>query len=147
MKWHMSNSSSFIENLKTFVIKYVYGSKELGCAGNTMGKNEKEEHGKTNARWRYIEPYLLTRKLSCTLPRKLPPQPSSLSKWKRLGESLMKNVDRWETFFQHCRLVHHPRLHRVMKTAVIRMILIIAQKQTQQNWKWWLTIFKWGLNF
>ena len=46
----MSNSSSFIENLKTFVIEYVYGSKELGFAGNTMGKNEKEEHGKTNAR-------------------------------------------------------------------------------------------------
>ena len=32
------------------MIKYVYVSKELGCAGNTIGQNEKEEHGKTNAK-------------------------------------------------------------------------------------------------
>ena len=122
-----------LKNLKTFMIKYVYVSKELGCAGNTIGQNEKEEHGKTNAKWKYFEPYLSTCKPPCILPKKLPGQPSSLSKWKRLGESLMKNVDQWETFYLHDKLVYHPRLHGVMKTAVIRMILIIALKQTQQN--------------
>ena len=42
-----------LNNRKNIVNKYVYGKKGDGLCrdmGNTMGKNQKEEHAKTNAR-------------------------------------------------------------------------------------------------
>ena len=50
--------------------------------GEHNRKNEKEEHANSIFRWRYIESYVLMCKPSCTLPKELSAQLSSLYNWK-----------------------------------------------------------------
>ena len=61
-----------LNNLKTIVIKYVYGSKELGCAETWATQSEKmKKKSMQRSRSIYIKSYLLTSKLSCILPKEL----------------------------------------------------------------------------
>ena len=90
-----------LNNLKIFVIKYVFGSKELGCAEARVTqweKNEKEEHSKANAKSRYVKPYLFTWNLSCILLKELLSQLSSLSNWIWLGNHWWKMLPNEKRF-------------------------------------------------
>ena len=77
-----------LNNLKTFVINYVYGSKELGCAETRATQWEKMKK-KSTQRLMPDEDTLnhisLRANYLAYCQKKFSPQPSSLSNWKSLG--------------------------------------------------------------